>query len=239
MRAPRSAAFGAVASLLLLATLTGGPPRADATPATVANLRPAAAVAWPPSTGLLLAEVVTGGASASDEYVEITNAGPVPADLAGMELVYVTSWGSTVTRKAAWSDLELLGTGQHLLVANSLGVFASTADATYSGGFAATGGALVLRVVGGAPVDAVGWGDATNPFVEGAAASAPPAGQSIERRPGGNAGNGTDTNQNAADWVVLAAPVPQNLAARPVPEPSSSPSPAPTTGPDPSPSPTP
>jgi len=69
MRAPRSAAFGAVASLLLLATLTGGPPRAEATPATVANLRPAAAVAWPPSTGLLLAEVVTGGASASDEYV--------------------------------------------------------------------------------------------------------------------------------------------------------------------------
>ena len=56
MRAPRSAAFGAVASLLLLATLTGGPPRAEATPATVANLRPAAAVAWPPSTGLLLAE---------------------------------------------------------------------------------------------------------------------------------------------------------------------------------------
>ena len=78
---PESAAFGAVASLLFLETLTGGPPRAEATPATTANLRPAAAVAWPPSTGLLLAEVVTGGAPASDEYVEITNAGPVPADL--------------------------------------------------------------------------------------------------------------------------------------------------------------
>ena len=30
---------------------------------------------WPPSSGLVLAEVVTGGASASDEYVEIANAG--------------------------------------------------------------------------------------------------------------------------------------------------------------------
>src|SRR5665647_1173164 len=120
MRAPRSAAFGAVASLLLLATLVGGPPRPQATPAPMVNLRPEAAVAWPPSAGLLIAEVVTGGTSASDEYVEITNAGAVPADLAGMELAYVTSSGSTVTRKATWSDLTLLATGQHLLVARSV-----------------------------------------------------------------------------------------------------------------------
>ena len=110
MRAPRSAAFGALASLLLLATLVGGPPRPQATPAPMVNLRPVAAVAWPPSTGLLIAEVVTGGASASDEYVEITNAGAVPADLAGMELAYVTSSGSTVTRKATCSELTLLAT---------------------------------------------------------------------------------------------------------------------------------
>ena len=245
MRAPRSAAFDALASLLLLATLIGGPPRPQPTPAPTVNLRPAAAVAWPPSAGLLIAEVVTGGASASDEYVEITNAGAVPADLAGMELAYVTSSGSTVTRKATWSQLTLLATGQHLLVANALGMYAATADATYSGGFAATGGSLVLRPIGGTPVDAVGWGDASNAFVEGAAAAAPPAGQSIERRPGGNSGNGTDTNQNAADWAVLAAPIPQNRAAAPVPPPVASPSPEPSPEPSqpqspaPSPSPSP
>ena len=241
MRAPRSAAFGALASLFLLATLVGGPPRPAAIPAPPSNLRPAAAVAWPPSAGLLIAEVVTGGASASDEYVEITNAGADPADLAGMELAYVTSSGSTVTRKAAWSQLTLLACGQHLLVANALGSFAATADATYSGGLAATGGALVLRPVGGTPVDTVGWGDATNLFVEGAAAPAPPAGQSIERRPGGSGGNVTDTNQNAADWAVLAAPLPQNRAADPVPGPTASPSPTagPSPSPDPSPTPTP
>ena len=239
MRAPRSAAFGAFASLFLLATLVGGSPRPAATPAPFANLRPAAAVAWPPSAGLLIAEVVTGGASASDEYVEITNAGPAPADLAGMELAYVTSSGSTVTRKATWSQLTLLAQGQHLLVANALGSFAATADATYSGGLAATGGSLVLRPVGGMPVDAVGWGDATNAFVEGVAAPAPPAAQSIERRPGGSGGNVTDTNQNAADWAVLAAPLPQNLAAEPVPGPSASLNPSPTPSPVASPSPTP
>jgi uncharacterized protein YdeI (BOF family) len=235
MRAPRSAAFGAVASLLLLSTLIGGPPRPETT--RTANLRPAAAVTWPPSAGLLIAEVVTGGASASDEYVEITNAGGVPADLAGVELAYVTSSGSTVTRKATWSELTQLATGQHLLVANALGAYASTADATYSGGFAATGGALVLRPVGGAPIDAVGWGDATNSFVEGTAAAAPPAGQSIERRPGGSGGNVADTNQNAADWNVLPAPIPQNRSAAPVPSAPPGPSPSPSASGTPSPSP--
>jgi outer membrane biosynthesis protein TonB len=239
MRAPRSAALGAVASLLLLATLIGGPPRPEASAAKDVNLRPAAAVAWPPSTGLLLAEVVTGGASASDEYVEITNAGAVPVDLAGTELVYVTSSGSSVTRKVTWADVTLLATGQHLLAANALGVYAAIADVTYSGGLAATGGALVLRPVGGAPIDAVGWGGATNAFVEGAVAAAPSAGQSIERRPGGNGGNVIDTNQNGADWTGLAAPIPQNRAADPVPGPPAPPTPTPTPVPTPVPTPIP
>ena len=40
----------------------------------------AAAVAWPVST-LVVSEVQTGGASASDEFVEIANQGPGPVDL--------------------------------------------------------------------------------------------------------------------------------------------------------------
>ena len=74
-------------------------------------------------------------------------------------------------------------------------------------------------VVGGTAIDAVGWGDATNAFVEGTAAPAPPAGSSLERLPGGAAGNGIDTNDNAPDWFVQAAPSPQSLAAPPVPAP--------------------
>ena len=150
----------------------------------------AAAVAWPMST-LLISEVQTGGASASDEFAELTNAGASPVDLIGLELVYVTSTGSTVTRKATWAASTVLDPGRHLLVANAAGIHASIADATYASGFAATGGAVVLRPVGGNPIDAVAWGDATNAFVEGTAAPAPPAGSSLERLPGGSAGNGT------------------------------------------------
>src|SRR4051812_26415227 len=195
----------------------------------------ATSVAWPVST-LLISEVQTGGASASDEFAELTNAGPAPVDLIGLELVYVTSTGSTVTRKASWPASTILDSGRHLLVANAAGLDAGLADATYSSGFAATGGAVVLRVIGGSPVDAVAWGDATNAFVEGAAAPAPAAGSSIERLPGGQAGNGFDTNTNSADFVV-ATPSPQNLAspATPTAVASPSPTPTPTTGPTPTP----
>ncbi len=216
----------AVLAAILLAFLAvpGGP---EGSPLRLAVPRPeaVAAVSWPPSTGLLLAEVVTGGASASDEFIEITNAASVPLELAGLELVYVTSSGGTLTRKASWSTSRTLDPGRHLLVANSGGVHAAVADATYSGGLAATGGALVLRPVGGAAIDAVGWGDASNAFVEGTAAAAPPAGSSIERRPGGLAGNVVDTNDNAADWFVQAVPSAQGLAAPPAPVVPASPTP--------------
>jgi len=180
----------AVLLLLVLASLAlvGPTPSAARPPAELA-----AAGAWPTST-LVVSEVQTGGASASDEFAEISNAGAVAVDLTGLEVVYATSTGSTVTRKASWTAATILEPGRHLLIANSSGVFAPVADAKYSGGFAATGGAIVLRPIGGTPIDAVGWGDATNAFVEGSVASAPAAGSSIERLPGGPLGNGTDTN---------------------------------------------
>ena len=116
----------------------------------------AASVGWPPST-FVLSEIQTGGASASDEFVEIANQGTSVVDLVGLELVYATASGSTVTRKAVWDTSTELPPGRRILVANSSGMLAALADALYTGGFAATGGALALRVVGGSVVDSVGW----------------------------------------------------------------------------------
>jgi hypothetical protein len=242
VRVRRVGSYAALAALLM--SSVGSRPTATLPePESAASV--AAAVSWPTST-LLVSEVVTGGASASDEFAELTNAGSGAVDLTGFELVYATSTGGTITRKAAWTTETILGPGAHLLVANASGVYAAAADATYSGGFAATGGAIVLRPIAGEPVDAVGWGDATNAFVEGSAAAAPPAGSGIERLPGGPAGNGVDTNDNAADFETRA-PSPQNLASEPAPPPTASPSPsmtptptpAPTASPSPSMTPTP
>jgi uncharacterized protein YdeI (BOF family) len=200
----------------------------------------AATVPWSVSS-LVVSEVQTGGSSASDEYAEIANQGSGPVDLIGLELIYATSSGSTVTRKASWSTSLVLAPGRRTLVVNSAGSYVGLGDATYTGGFAATGGAVALRVIGGSVVDAIAWGDATNAFVEGTAAPAPPASSSLERRPGGSAGNGTDTNDNLADWLVSDAPGPQNFASPEVPGSTPTPTvePTPTTSPTPEPTPEP
>ena len=238
MQRARRAAHAALALVVALC-LSSVP---AATPMFGGSIASAADVSWPPST-LVLSEIQTGGASASDEFVEIANQGAAPIDLIGLELVYATSSGSTVTRKATWVASTVLTPGKRSLVANAAGAYAAIGDAVYSSGFAATGGALALRIVGGAVVDAVAWGDASNAFVEGTAAAAPAASSSLERRPGGTLGNGLDTNDNAVDWFVSATPAPQGLAAPPVPDPGPEPTPGPTATPgptvEPSPAPTP
>jgi hypothetical protein len=139
----------------------------------------AAAATWPVSTGMLVSEVVTRAAAASDQYVELYNASAAGMDLAGLELVYVTASGLTVTRKQTWTSL-VVPAHAHLLIANASGAFAAAADGLFSnGGFSTAGGSLVLRTVsGGSVVDAVSWGSATNTFVEGSVGSAPPTGSS-------------------------------------------------------------
>ncbi|MFL5685187.1 MAG: lamin tail domain-containing protein [Chloroflexota bacterium] len=194
----------------------------------------AATVAWPVST-LVVSEVQTGGSSASDEFVEIANQGAAPVDLIGLEVVYATSSGSTVTRKATWSTSTILAPGRRILVVNSAGSYVGMGDATYTGGFAATGGAIALRVVGGSVIDAIGWGDATSAFVEGSPVGAPPASSSVERRPGGAAGNTNDTNDNATDWFISSVPGAQNLASPAVPATGPTPTPIATATPSPTP----
>lgn len=232
----RSAAPSLLAACLTL-TLASGLVRAAPTGSGPAP----EAVAWPPSGGLLLSEVMTGGASASDEFIELYDASTDPLDLAGDEVVYVSATGGTVTRKATWTTSTPLAPGQHLLLANSAGVYAAAADATYTGGLAATGGAVALRAADGSVIDAVAWGNATNGFIEGTPAAAPPAGSSLERLPGGASGNGLDTNDASLDWFVQPDPDPQALVDPAVPgSPSATATPTATpVGPTPTPTPTP
>ncbi len=221
----RARLIGTVVLGLLIATFSSWGP--SASPGRGPGQALAAAVAWPPST-LVVSEVQTGGSSASDEFVEIANQGSNSVDLAGLEVVYATSSGSTVTRKGTWATSFVLEPGRRVLLTNAAGAYAAIGDLTYTGGFAATGGAVALRVVGGAAIDSVGWGDATSGFVEGAAIGAPSAGSSLERRPGGAAGNGIDSNDNAVDWLLSATPGPQGTGAPPVPDPGPTPTPTPT-----------
>ena len=83
----RRAASAALVLFVLLGTVAFGAPPQRPIAAVAAPPIMLAAVAWPPSSSVLVAEVVTGGASASDEYVEVTNASPATVDRGGLELV--------------------------------------------------------------------------------------------------------------------------------------------------------
>jgi hypothetical protein len=180
---------------------------------------------------LLISEVVTGGTSASDEFIELYNPTPEPLPLAGLELVYVSASGLTVSRRAAWdAGAPEVPPYHHVLVANELGIYAVIADVAYASGMAATGGSVALRIQGAASaIDAVGWGTAASTWLEGTPAPAPSAGASLERLPGGALGSTQDTDDNLVDFIERPVPEPQNRGSAPTPDPTSPPpSPAPT-----------
>ena len=61
-------------------------------------------------------------------------------------------------------------------------------------------------------LDKVGWGTPPVYGAEGTAASNPGNNQSIERKPAGGAGHGTDTDNNGADFNAPAAATPRGSA---------------------------
>ncbi|MGH2462480.1 MAG: lamin tail domain-containing protein [Candidatus Limnocylindria bacterium] len=177
---------------------------------------------------LVISEVMTGGAGASDEFVELYNPSDGALPLDGLELIYVTASGATITRKATWGAGSAVPPASHVLVANEAGIFAGVADGTYAGGLAATGGSMALRTIGSpTAIDAVGWGTAVSVWLETAPAPAPAAGSSLERLPGGALGSGQDTDHNLVDFVARTAPDPQNSTSPPVPSPTPTPTPSP------------
>jgi hypothetical protein len=149
--------------------------------------------------GLKINEIQTGGQTAADEFVELYNTcAEQPVSLAGWKLLYRSDVGTVDFVRVAFTN-EMIVAGRPFFVCANV-AFAGQADARFTDGLKAEGGGLALRAPDGKIVDSVGWGTATNAFVEGAPAPAPLPGQSIARTP-----DGVDTDDNATDFVVRPA----------------------------------
>ena len=169
------------------------------------------------ATHLAISELQAGtSSSASQEFIELYN--PTDADVAltGWELGYKSAASTDTT--SSWSKhVALTGSikshGFYLIGPRS---YIPTSDSDWSATLASTGGAVRLRDAQGAVVDQLAYGSGALGAEGGAAALAPPTGQSIERLMGRlneSGGNGIDTNVNGADFVVREQPLPQDTRA--------------------------
>lgn len=154
-------------------------------------------------------ELMTGvTGAASNEFVEIANTGTAAADLSGWKLVYRSAAGTSDVVLATVADGTSLAPGDFFLFGGAAYAGGPAPDQSFSTSIAATGGGVGLRDAAGDLVDSVGWGTATNAFVEGTVAAAPPTTEA----PGTSTGrvpDGDDTNDNAADFVLDDSPTPK------------------------------
>lgn len=149
--------------------------------------------------GLVINELQTGdGSSGAADFVELYNSCASSQSLANHKLVYRSSAGTTDV--VVWTfdaSATIAGRGYVVIGGSAYG---GSKEGTLSSGLAVGGGGIGLRDASDALVDSVGYGSATNAFVEGTAAAAPgdstPA-KSIARKP-----NGKDSDDNSADFVV-------------------------------------
>jgi hypothetical protein len=121
--------------------------------------------------------------------------------------VYRSGAGTSDLTLATVPDGTTLAPGAFYLFGGSGYAGAEPAKQSFSQALAASAGGVGLRDATGKLVDSVGYGTATNGFVEAHPAPAPPAtavrGSSDIRLP-----DGADTDDNRVDFTVTAAPTP-------------------------------
>ena len=168
---------------------------------------------------LLISEFRTRGPSgAEDEFVEIYNPTTATLVIGGLKIRTSNGTGTTSDRVIIPSGTTL-APGCHYLVANNTASTgysgATTPNQTYTTGITNDGGIAITRANGTTVIDQAGM-SAGSAYKEGTplAPLTNNVEQSYERKPGGAFGNGTDTNNNAADFFLNASSSnPQNSSS--------------------------
>jgi DNA/RNA endonuclease YhcR with UshA esterase domain/exonuclease III len=167
---------------------------------------------------VLISEIVVGDAGNNKyEFIELYNLGDTPLALQEFSLWYRLPTSDEDLPVYHWSSPALIpGHGHYLLVreGEDVGIMP---NATFTQSLNTSGGGLLLRGSDGETVDVLGWGNAPELFTEGDPAAIPENGTSLERGPGGEAGNHQDTNNNKEDFHISVAPHPQNTGSDPTP----------------------
>jgi endonuclease G, mitochondrial len=161
---------------------------------------------------------VRGPNGAADEFVELFNVSSSPVDISGWKISGSNNAGS-VSARATIPANTTIGAGCFYLVTNS-----STSGGPYSGpvpgnltfatGITDDGGIGLLNPANVA-IDQVGMSNGSA-YKEGTvlvSLGSSNLNRGYERKPGGAAGNGTDTDDNASDFQQITPSNPQNASS--------------------------
>ena len=156
------------------------------------------------------------GPGANDEYVELYNAGTQPVNVGGWSVWASNNAFSPAKALRATLPNITIEPGCFFLLYNSTspGAYsgAVAGDLAYLNGFVDNGGVALLNAAS-AIVDQVGLGTAAAAYGEGTRLlPLTDVNLSYERKPGGAAGHGVDTNNNRDDFRAVPAN-PQNSSS--------------------------
>ena len=163
---------------------------------------------------VVISEVLAGiQGNNNHEFIELYNRSTSAVDLRGWTIWYRLPTGQEDLLVYRFERQTIIPPLGHYLIGRAGEDLGLPVDAVFDQPINTAGGGLVLHSTDEIAQDILGWGNATEGYYEGGASAAMPNGSSLERLPGGEAGNATDTANNAADFTPNPSPTPQNTGS--------------------------
>jgi uncharacterized protein len=169
------------------------------------------------STTIVISEFrVRGPNGAADEFIELYNLSSSPVDISGWLIRGSNASGSVSTRATILPE-TILDPGCYYLVTNSStfgGPYSGSVpgDQTFGTGITDDGGIALMLPDGETIIDQVGMSNGSA-YKEGtplASLGSSNLDRGYERKPGGAAGSGVDTDDNSSDFHLISPSDPQN-----------------------------
>jgi len=172
---------------------------------------------------VVISEIMTGVTGNNNyDFIELYNPTQEIIDLKGYSLWYQLNAAEPDTLLFSWETSALIPPHGYYLLLREGQDAGVEADAFFDYSLVPQRGSLGLQLRGANIVDQVAWGDTDAVFKEGTTTPALRNDVSLERLPGGEAGNTQDRDNNGEDFFLNQSPNPQNSASQPVPAFSSS-----------------
>ncbi len=167
------------------------------------------------SPHLVVSQFQVAGGVATDEFIELHNLSSDSVDLNGYRVVYRSAAGVNDVAMVQWNTSTIVPPGGFYLVTSNTYDGTVSGNISYSTGsvsMSGTGGGIGIRLGDlntGVLIDSVGFGTATNIFVEAAATAAPAANASQSRKSSGC----QDTDNNLSDFANTNPAAPRNTSS--------------------------